>query len=266
MADGKQQGMCGIIGIVGTRRGRRRGSCDGLRRLEYRGYDSAGICTILDGRLDRRRAEGKLDNLAARARPTSRCPGTIGIAHTRWATHGAPTVGQRPSARRRRRRARPQRHHREFQAAARGDCRPRAASSRARPTPRSSPISSPTSSARARSPRDAVADGAAAAPRRLRARDPVPRPSRACSIGARLGAPLTVGYGEQRELSRLGRARARAAHPAHRLSRRGRLGRGHAATGSRFSTATTSPSTREIVEFGRLRPRASTRATIAISC
>ena len=56
--------MCGIIGIVGRAEAASR-LMDGLRRLEYRGYDSAGICTIDDGRLDRRRAEGKLDNLKA---------------------------------------------------------------------------------------------------------------------------------------------------------------------------------------------------------
>ena len=80
--------MCGILGIVG------RGEVsplllDGLRRLEYRGYDSAGIATLVDGKIERRRAEGKLDKLAARlaAEPLA---GTIGIGHTRWATHGIP--------------------------------------------------------------------------------------------------------------------------------------------------------------------------------
>jgi glucosamine--fructose-6-phosphate aminotransferase (isomerizing) len=82
--------MCGIVGIVGKTDVAQR-LFDGLKRLEYRGYDSAGICTIDGGELERRRAEGKLDNLA---RELSREPlgGTIGIAHTRWATHGAPTV------------------------------------------------------------------------------------------------------------------------------------------------------------------------------
>ncbi|KQX18101.1 MULTISPECIES: glutamine--fructose-6-phosphate transaminase (isomerizing) [unclassified Sphingomonas] len=81
--------MCGIIGIVGSEDVADR-LVAGLRRLEYRGYDSAGICTIHDGRLDRRRAEGKLDNLAKKL-AADPLPGVIGIAHTRWATHGAPT-------------------------------------------------------------------------------------------------------------------------------------------------------------------------------
>ena len=81
--------MCGIIGIVGKEEvcGR---LLAGLRRLEYRGYDSAGIATDHDGVIDRRRAPGKLDNLAAVLHDHP-LPGTTGIAHTRWATHGAPT-------------------------------------------------------------------------------------------------------------------------------------------------------------------------------
>jgi glucosamine--fructose-6-phosphate aminotransferase (isomerizing) len=83
--------MCGIIGILGQEEVADR-LMQGLRRLEYRGYDSAGMCTILDGALERRRAEGKLDNLA-RELSASPLKGTVGIAHTRWATHGAPTLG-----------------------------------------------------------------------------------------------------------------------------------------------------------------------------
>src|SRR6476469_6709752 len=83
--------MCGIVGIVGKSDVAQR-LFDGLKRLEYRGYDSAGICTISDGQLVRRRAEGKLDNLA-RVRKADPLHGITGIAHTRWATHGAPTVG-----------------------------------------------------------------------------------------------------------------------------------------------------------------------------
>ena len=81
--------MCGIVGIVGDRPVAER-LVDALKRLEYRGYDSAGVATIRDGKLERRRAEGKLFNLEARlhAEPLA---GDIGIAHTRWATHGAPT-------------------------------------------------------------------------------------------------------------------------------------------------------------------------------
>ena len=82
--------MCGIVAIVGKTLVAQR-LFDGLKRLEYRGYDSAGICTIDHGELARRRAEGKLENLA-RELASEPLGGTIGIAHTRWATHGAPTV------------------------------------------------------------------------------------------------------------------------------------------------------------------------------
>jgi glucosamine--fructose-6-phosphate aminotransferase (isomerizing) len=83
--------MCGIVGIVGNKEVAIR-LFEGLKRLEYRGYDSAGICTIIDGEFSRRRAEGKLENLQRRleADPLG---GDVGIAHTRWATHGAPTEG-----------------------------------------------------------------------------------------------------------------------------------------------------------------------------
>ncbi len=80
--------MCGIIGIIGTGKAAPL-LLDGLKRLEYRGYDSAGVATLVNGRIERRRAEGKLANLAERldAQPLA---GTIGIGHTRWATHGRP--------------------------------------------------------------------------------------------------------------------------------------------------------------------------------
>ena len=82
--------MCGIVGIVG--RGAVAGRLfDGLKRLEYRGYDSAGICTVMGGEFDRRRAPGKLENLK-RELTADPLGGEIGIAHTRWATHGAPTL------------------------------------------------------------------------------------------------------------------------------------------------------------------------------
>ncbi len=82
--------MCGIVGILSTTDVAER-LLDGLRRLEYRGYDSAGIATDHDGGIERRRASGKLVNLATElaAHPL---PGRTGIAHTRWATHGGPTT------------------------------------------------------------------------------------------------------------------------------------------------------------------------------
>ncbi|MBB6122353.1 glutamine--fructose-6-phosphate transaminase (isomerizing) [Sphingobium subterraneum] len=82
--------MCGIIGIVGKDDVAER-LLDGLRRLEYRGYDSAGVASVHDGVIERRRAEGKLNNLA-RELMAHPLPGSTGIAHTRWATHGAPTT------------------------------------------------------------------------------------------------------------------------------------------------------------------------------
>src|SRR6202163_2607883 len=89
--------MCGIVGIIG-RKAVAGELVDALKRLEYRGYDSAGIATLEHGRLARRRAEGKLKNLEARL---TREPleGLIGIGHTRWATHGAPNeVNAHPHA------------------------------------------------------------------------------------------------------------------------------------------------------------------------
>ena len=81
--------MCGIIGIIGTTPVAPL-LLDGLKRLEYRGYDSAGVATLVNGKIERRRAEGKLGNLNAllEREPVG---GTIGIGHTRWATHGKPT-------------------------------------------------------------------------------------------------------------------------------------------------------------------------------
>src|SRR5260221_7894751 len=81
--------MCGIIGIIANKPVSGE-LIAGLQRLEYRGYDSAGIATLRNGHIDRRRAEGKLCNLVARLEREP-VQGSIGIGHTRWATHGHPT-------------------------------------------------------------------------------------------------------------------------------------------------------------------------------
>src|SRR3990167_10646496 len=81
--------MCGIIGIVGKTPVTDR-LTESLKRLEYRGYDSAGVATQTDGKVDRRRAQGKIRalELVLAERPLI---ATVGIGHTRWATHGAPS-------------------------------------------------------------------------------------------------------------------------------------------------------------------------------
>lgn len=81
--------MCGIIGIIGDKEASPL-LLEGLRRLEYRGYDSTGIATLIDGKISRRRAQGKLFNLEKELKDNP-LSGKIGIGHTRWATHGGPT-------------------------------------------------------------------------------------------------------------------------------------------------------------------------------
>src|SRR6056297_2925977 len=83
--------MCGIVGVLGKHEASPT-LVEALKRLEYRGYDSAGIATLNDGHLDRRRAVGKLVNLSDLL-VHEPLPGKAGIGHTRWATHGAPTLG-----------------------------------------------------------------------------------------------------------------------------------------------------------------------------
>src|SRR6185295_16239640 len=84
-----QRVMCGIVGYVGPRNAVSV-ILEGLRRLEYRGYDSAGIAVVHEGRLLRRRAQGKLRNLEERVRAEG-LAGSFGVGHTRWATHGRPS-------------------------------------------------------------------------------------------------------------------------------------------------------------------------------
>jgi len=83
--------MCGIVGYIGDRTAVPI-LVEGLRRLEYRGYDSAGLAVLVDGRVETRKAAGKIVELERILRDGGAPVGTIGIAHTRWATHGAPTT------------------------------------------------------------------------------------------------------------------------------------------------------------------------------
>src|ERR1700723_2210982 len=82
--------MCGIVGIAG-KRDVAPILLEALRRLEYRGYDSAGIATLVDGKIERRRAEGKV-NVLATLIDHQPVQGKVGIGHPRWATHGVPAV------------------------------------------------------------------------------------------------------------------------------------------------------------------------------
>ncbi|HTO09564.1 MAG TPA: glutamine--fructose-6-phosphate aminotransferase, partial [Myxococcota bacterium] len=82
--------MCGIVGYVGHSDRAQDVILDGLRRLEYRGYDSAGIAVVVDRKLRLVRAQGKLVNLEAALRDVP-LAGSLGIGHTRWATHGKPS-------------------------------------------------------------------------------------------------------------------------------------------------------------------------------
>ena len=84
--------MCGIIGILGKHGSAAERAMEALKRLEYRGYDSAGVATLDDGKLGRRRAAGKLSNLQTLLKEEP-IAGLTGIGHTRWATHGAATTG-----------------------------------------------------------------------------------------------------------------------------------------------------------------------------
>ena len=90
--------MCGIVGYVGRSAGRVNTEhnaldvvLEGLRRLEYRGYDSAGIAVVSDGAISSRKKSGKLSNLVAELEARPLPESLTGIGHTRWATHGGPT-------------------------------------------------------------------------------------------------------------------------------------------------------------------------------
>ncbi len=216
--------MCGIIGIIGSEPAAPQ-LVDALKRLEYRGYDSAGVATLEGGKLTRRRAEGKLKNLEKKL---GREPlaGTIGIGHTRWATHGRPTENN----------AHP--HATEKLAVVHNGIIENFSELRRELEGKGAKFSTETDTEviahlvteemkRGASPVDAVQGGAAATARRLRARLPVRRRRR--SVDRR--APRLAACHRLRrrcDVCRLRRDCAGAVHRHGQLSRRRRLGRRHA--------------------------------------
>ena len=215
--------MCGIVGVIGSRPAAPL-ILDALRRLEYRGYDSAGIATLVNGHIERRRAEGKLGNLAA-ALDRSPLAGTTGIGHTRWATHGAPTESNaHPHGT-----ARVSVVHNgiiENHAELRAELEARGPGVHApRPTPRRWRSWSICNLQRGMDAGRGGRRGVPPAGRRLCAGDDLRRPSRA---DRRRAARRAAGGGLRRgrDVRRLRRAGAGAADPAHRLSERRRLDRG----------------------------------------
>ncbi len=215
--------MCGIVGILG-REAVATPLVEALKRLEYRGYDSAGVATLEGGHLTRRRAEGKLKNLEARLRREP-LKGTIGIGHTRWATHGRAERNQCPPARHRSARGRPQRHHRKLPRAARR-ARERWRRVQDRDRHRGRRPSGERGDAQRQGPGAGGAGGAAAAARRVRARLPVRGRGRPADRRAQ-GHAACGRLRRRRDVSRLRRDRARAVHRHDQLSRGRRCRGGH---------------------------------------
>ena len=216
--------MCGIVGILG-REPVAGALVDALKRLEYRGYDSAGVATLEGGQLARRRAEGKLRNLEAQL---AREPlaGTIGIGHTRWATHGRPTESN----------AHP--HATDRVAVVHNGIIENFRELREELGSKGAKFGTETDTEvvahlvteemkNGRSPVEAVGGGAAAAARRLRARLPVRRRGRSADRRPQ-GLAARDRLRRRRDVSRLRRDRARAVHRHDHLSRGRRLGGAHA--------------------------------------
>ena len=213
--------MCGIIGIVSQNPVADR-LVDGLKRMEYRGYDSAGVCTIDHGALIRRRAPGKLAHLVQELAAASRA---------RHCRHRAHPLGDARRAHRQQRAsacdrgggAGPQRHHRELQAAARGAAR-RGAQAGKRDRQRGRRASDQPRGRERRLARGGGGDRLASAARGFCAGDRVPRAPR--DVDRRKARfPAGGGVRRDRDVPGVRCACARVADPADRVLRGGRLGR-----------------------------------------
>ena len=226
--------MCGIIGVTGPDQAAPH-ILDGLRRLEYRGYDSAGLATLANGSIELRRAEGKLGELErlVAERPVS---GTVGIGHTRWATHGEPSeTNAHPHAAGRVAVVHNGiiENYRALRAALEAEGRELTSDTDTEVVPHLIDLYM----ARGLGPEEATA----AALKQLEgafALAIIFAGHAGLLIGARQGSPLAVGHGGGRHLPRLRLARARALHAPDQLPRRGRLGgaaagRGDGARGER---------------------------------
>ena len=212
--------MCGIIGVTGPDQAAPH-ILDGLRRLEYRGYDSAGLATLANGLIELRRAEGKLIELE---RLVARSPvnGTTGIGHTRWATHGEPSeTNAHPHAAGRVAVVHNGiiENYRALRAQLEAEGRELVSDTDTEVVPHliDSHMERGLDPEQATAATLAQLEGAFALAIIFAGHAGL-------LIGARRGSPLAIGHGGGRHLSRLGRAGAQHLRPPDQLSRRGRLG------------------------------------------
>ena len=253
--------MCGIVGVLGKGPVAEQ-LVDALKRLEYRGYNSAGVATVENGHLGRRRAEGKLRNLEELLKRDRRFTGDTGIGHTRWATHGKPIEAN----------AHP--HMTELVSVVHNGIIENFRELKEELAAQGAAFTSDTDTEviahlitrelkAGSDPVRAVYNTLEAPRRRVCARHDLPRLQRSDDRGAP-GQPARHRLRQRRDVRGLRCDRARALHRCHRLSRGRRLGGADAARASPSATATARRSSGR--SPARSPPRSSsTRATTATS-